>query len=138
MKRFHLSLAVKDIEASGRYYQSLFGRAPDIQRDDYRQWLLDEPPLNISLNANRLERGISHIGIQAESAAEFDSMKNSIEESKLSALAEDDAHCCYAHSDKRWLRDPDGVQWELFVTHEREELPLDQCCGETQSERCCA
>lgn len=138
MKRFHVSLAVDDIEVSGSYYQSLFGRAPDIERDDYRQWLLDEPPLNISLNANRVERGVSHVGIQVDSEAEFAALKDSIEEKKLPSMAEDDAHCCYAHSDKRWLRDPDGVHWELFVTHKREEVPLDRCCGVEQSERGCA
>ena len=25
--------------------------------------------------------------------------------------------CCYARSDKAWVRDPGGVAWEAFFTH---------------------
>ena len=28
-----------------------------------------------------------------------------------------DAKCCYAISSKTWVRDPDDVAWETFVTH---------------------
>ena len=24
--------------------------------------------------------------------------------------------CCYAHSEKSWIDDPQGVQWETFLT----------------------
>ena len=27
-----------------------------------------------------------------------------------------DASCCYANSDKSWVKDPSGVSWETFFT----------------------
>lgn len=45
--------------------------------------------------------------------------------SALSALASDlrrhvpeegATTCCYSRSEKSWIRDPEGVQWETFLT----------------------
>lgn len=33
------------------------------------------------------------------------------------AFAEKGTTCCYAHSDKYWAEDPQGVRWETFHTH---------------------
>ncbi|MGH8737730.1 MAG: hypothetical protein ACREU5_12015 [Burkholderiales bacterium] len=35
---------------------------------------------------------------------------------ELPALAQTDAACCYAKSDKHWTLDPQGVAWESFHT----------------------
>ena len=52
------------------------------------------------------------------------------------------AECCYAKSDKTWVRDPDKVAWETFVTHGQiTHYGDDQVPGEeesvTGSSRCC-
>lgn len=52
------------------------------------------------------------------------------------------AECCYAKSSKTWVRDPDSVSWETFVTHGeithygRNVAPEDEIAG--QRTRCCA
>ena len=32
----------------------------------------------------------------------------------LSVREEMDTNCCYANQDKFWVRDPDGVEWEIY------------------------
>ena len=71
VKRVHVSIAVTDIEASVRFYTSLFGAAPSVRKDDYAKWLLDEPSVNFSLNAGCGEAGVSHLGIQVDSEDEL-------------------------------------------------------------------
>jgi hypothetical protein len=62
------------------------------------------------------------------------------------ALAEQGTTCCYAHSDKYWAEDPQGVRWETFHTHgeattysapvaQSESTKSDACCGPQSS--CC-
>jgi hypothetical protein len=31
-------------------------------------------------------------------------------------IEEGETTCCYAHSEKSWIDDPQGVQWETFLT----------------------
>ena len=60
-----------------------------------------------------------------------------------STLEQADAECCYAQSSKTWVRDPDHVAWETFVTHNdithfgADRVPDQSDAGGKQS-RCCA
>lgn len=139
MKRLHLSIAVADLERSGEFYDRLLGRAPDVTRPDYRQWRLDDPPLNLSLNADRSATGVDHVGLQFEDAAALEGLQQRLHAAGLSGIEERDTHCCYARSDKEWLTDPDGIAWELFSTHARDDdaAPADTCCHD-ESVACCA
>ena len=54
-----------------------------------------------------------------------------------------DAECCYARSTKTWVRDPDAVAWETFVTHNEithfgQDLGPDEAKESTAGSRCCA
>ena len=31
--------------------------------------------------------------------------------------------CCYAHQDKVWAHDPDGLPWEYYTLLEHVEIP---------------
>ena len=140
MRRVHLSIVVENLHASSRYYRRLFGRGPDVERSDYQQWLLDEPPLNLSINQRAGARGIDHVGLQLDTLAELDAFREAGDAAGLGAFDQHDTTCCYARSDKRWLEDPDGVNWEVFVTHERlgETAADPACCATGSEERCCA
>ena len=140
MRRVHLSIVVDNLAASSRYYRRLFGRPPDLERADYQQWLLDEPPLNLSINERPGKRGVDHVGLQFDSLPELDAFREAGDAAGLGAFDEHDTECCYARSDKRWLTDPDGVSWEIFVTHERlgEAVNDPACCTKSAPDRCCA
>src|SRR5438132_1655346 len=39
-----------------------------------------------------------------------------VEAAGLAVSGRGEAHCCYAHSDKAWVADPQGLSWETFFT----------------------
>lgn len=42
MKRFHVHVAVADLEANIAFYSPMFGTAPSVVQADYAKWMLDE------------------------------------------------------------------------------------------------
>ena len=117
MKRFHVNVSVADLAESMRFYSTLFGSEPAVSKEDYAKWMLDDPRINFSISTGNLTKGINHIGIQAETVAELESIQGRLAEAGERTFDQPHAECCYAKSSKTWLRDPDDVAWETFVTH---------------------
>lgn len=117
MTRFHVNLAVDDIERSVAFYSSLFDAEPVVQKDDYAKWLLDDPQLNFSIAKGGHAPGIRHLGLQADSREEMARIRERVERSRGKIYQEGETTCCYAASDKTWVTDDQGVQWETFYTH---------------------
>ena len=143
MKRFHLNLAVTDLDRSIGFYRSLFGVEPTVRKDDYAKWLLDEPTLNFSLTRTSGGGGIDHVGIQFDVLDELGAIRDRLHDADAATVEQDGAECCYARSDKSWVRDPDGVVWEAFVTHgQRESFGADHAPGDFErpapARNCCA
>jgi catechol 2,3-dioxygenase-like lactoylglutathione lyase family enzyme len=42
MKRLHIHVSVKDLAASIRFYQTLFGAEPAVTKTDRAKWMLEE------------------------------------------------------------------------------------------------
>lgn len=43
MKRFHVHVHVADLDASIRFYSTLFGEQPTVIKSDYAKWMLEDP-----------------------------------------------------------------------------------------------
>ena len=112
MKRLHVSLGVEDLEASIRFYSTLFGAEPTLRREGYAKWMLEDPRVNFVLDQKGAGRGVDHLGIQVEDETEL--LKNAGQGVDLL----ENNKCCYARQDKFWISDPQGVPWETFKTHE--------------------
>ncbi len=84
--------------------------------------MLEDPRVNFAISTRAQGRGINHFGIQAESAEELAEIHQRVLQVGLISRAEPAANCCYAHSDKHWLQDPQGVVWEAF--HTLAEVPV--------------
>lgn len=41
MKRFHIHIAVDNLQENIRFYSALFGIAPSVSKQDYAKWMLD-------------------------------------------------------------------------------------------------
>ena len=117
MIRFHVNVAVADLEQSVQFYRTLFGADPVVQKDDYAKWMLEDPRINFSVSGSAHTRGINHVGLQAESMDELGEIRQRLRKAGKSTFEQPDAECCYARSSKTWVRDPDAVAWEAFVTH---------------------
>lgn len=114
MKRFHVHVNVDALDASIRFYSTLFGVQPTVIKPDYAKWMLDDPRVNFAISQRGRAAGVDHLGLQAEDAAELDAIGRRLHAADAIALAEKATTCCYARSDKFWAEDPQGVRWESF------------------------
>ncbi|MDJ0609729.1 MAG: ArsI/CadI family heavy metal resistance metalloenzyme [Kiloniellales bacterium] len=117
MKRLHVSLGVKDLEASIKFYQTLFGAEPTVRRPGYAKWMLDDPRVNFVLDEKCGTQGVDHMGIQVDEAAELEEVTARLKQAGEDILELEKTQCCFAVSDKSWVTDPQGVDWETFKTH---------------------
>lgn len=132
MKRMHVMLKVNDLNESVEFYSTLFGKAPTKRKEDYAKWMLDDPRVNFSIAERKGEKGIEHLGIEAETEEELQEIRSNIEQTHGLARNEGETTCCYANSDKTWISDPQGVEWEAFRTFgESEKYGAEEevaCC----------
>ena len=117
MKRFHVHIAVDDLDASIKFYSRLFGQSPSKQQPDYAKWMLDDPRVNFAISARGHAVGVNHFGMQVDSMEELNSLKDLAGAASEETLIEQSgATCCYANSEKHWTMDPQGIAWEHFYT----------------------
>jgi len=143
MKRLHVHVGVDDLDRSIGFYSTLFAAAPDVVKDDYAKWMLDDPRVNFAISSGRHARhGIEHLGIQAETADELADVYSRLAVAGQPVLEEGATTCCYAKSEKSWVTDPDGVIWETFHTTGEAtfygESPALDAIAESQPAKCCA
>ncbi|MEQ9563904.1 MAG: ArsI/CadI family heavy metal resistance metalloenzyme [Woeseiaceae bacterium] len=119
MKRFHVNLAVSDLDRSRQFYSRLFDQEPSVLKDDYAKWMLEDPRLNFSITRSAGKRGVQHLGFQFDTGDELTAIADRLQQSGESTVDQPQTECCYARSSKTWTRDPDDVAWETFVTHEQ-------------------
>jgi lactoylglutathione lyase len=122
MKRFHMHVAVKDLEASIRFYATLFGTDPTVRKPDYAKWMLDDPRVNFAISTRAGQAGLDHVGIQAENEAELEDVRARLARADQAYVAQKDVACCYARSNKYWVEDPEGIAWEAW--HTLEDVPV--------------
>jgi catechol 2,3-dioxygenase-like lactoylglutathione lyase family enzyme len=116
MKRLHVGLAVKDLDQSVQFYSTLFASEPTVLKEDYAKWMLDDPRVNFSISTRSEDYGLDHLGIQVDSREELGEIAGRLESAGRGVYDKGEAHCCYAHSHKAWVRDPEGLAWESFFT----------------------
>jgi catechol 2,3-dioxygenase-like lactoylglutathione lyase family enzyme len=143
----HISLNVRNVKNSVKFYEKLFGIEPLKVRAGYAKFDIQNPPLNLALNefAYNEKGALSHLGIQVSSTEDVLKTKARWEEIGLLTRDEMQTSCCYALQDKTWVRDPDGNEWEVFVVLE-DNLPESEACEcgtklleeETAAAGCCA
>jgi catechol 2,3-dioxygenase-like lactoylglutathione lyase family enzyme len=116
MKRLHVHISVADLDESVRFYSTLFATQPTVQKDDYAKWMLDDPRVNFAISKRDKVTGIRHLGIQVETTNELAEVYARLDHAHRPVLNEGTTTCCYARSEKSWIEDPQGVQWETFLT----------------------
>lgn len=144
MSRFHIHIAVDELEPSVAFYSAVFGTGPTVHKPDYAKWELDTPRLHFAVSARGQQPGVDHIGLQAEDDAELQSIRQRLEQAGVAGQAQQATTCCYAQSDKYWVQDPSGIAWETFHTlasapvfSERAQSQDSSTCCSPQSSGCC-
>jgi catechol 2,3-dioxygenase-like lactoylglutathione lyase family enzyme len=116
MKRLHVHLSVTDLATSVRFYSELFGADPAVRKTDYAKWMLEDPRVNFAISQRDGKLGVQHLGIQVEDRAELAEVYERLRRAEGPVIEEGETTCCYAYGEKRWIDDPQGVQWETFLT----------------------
>lgn len=136
MKRFHVHVNVEELDRSIRFYTTLFGAEPTMMKPDYAKWMLDDPRIHFAISRRGRPAGVDHLGLQVDDTAELSIIGERLQAADAVALAEKATTCCYAHSDKYWAEDPQGVRWESFHTH-GEATTYGAGVSETGGAPCC-
>jgi predicted 3-demethylubiquinone-9 3-methyltransferase (glyoxalase superfamily) len=118
MKRFHMHVRVKDLYESIVFYNALFGAKPTVVKPDYAKWMLDDPRINYAISTSEKDSvGFEHVGLQVENQEELHEVYANMKKAKGTVREEGNTVCCYAESEKSWIADPQGIEWEVFLTH---------------------
>lgn len=138
MKRFHIHIAVDNLENNIRFYSALFGSEPSVSKPDYAKWMLDDPFINFALSERGSKPGLDHVGIQVDSDEALAEVNQRLTQAGLPAAEQQNAQCCYAASNKYWTVDPQGIAWEAF--HTLTTIPVfgQDTAIPTKTENCCA
>ena len=116
MRRIHIGLNVKDLDASVGFYSALFGAEPNVVKGDYAKWMLEDPRVNFSITSRcNIGHGV-HFGIQVDSQQELEETAGRLRQAGRRVVDEKAAVCCYHRSEKAWAADPQNLLWEAFLT----------------------
>jgi len=116
MKRLHVHVSVNDLDKSVRFYRELFAAEPTVVKPDYAKWMLEDPRVNFAISQRGGVTGVRHLGIQVDDRGELDEVYGRLQRADGPVLAEGATTCCYAKSEKSWIEDPQGIEWETFLT----------------------
>jgi catechol 2,3-dioxygenase-like lactoylglutathione lyase family enzyme len=112
---FHVSLNVKSIPEAVERYRKILGAEPAKVRADYAKFELADPPVVLSLNLGGPPGTVGHLGIRrGDSTAVAAELKRAASDA-LEPYSQEGVTCCYAKADKFWVRDADGMAWEMYA-----------------------
>src|SRR5262245_3093237 len=114
--KVHLHLRVSDLAKSREFYRAFLGDAPVKEKPGYVKFLPEWAPVNlaISLGQAGAEGVVNHVGVQVDSPGAVTTHLNRAKAAGLPVREEMGVNCCHANQDKFWVRDPDGVEWEVY------------------------
>jgi catechol 2,3-dioxygenase-like lactoylglutathione lyase family enzyme len=112
---FHVAIYVKDLDAAIASYRKLLGQEPAKVRHDYAKFEIADPPVILSLNTGGEAGTVSHLGIRYPGTGDVASEMVRVKQEDVELLEQRGTTCCYAKADKFWVRDADGMPWEMYT-----------------------
>jgi catechol 2,3-dioxygenase-like lactoylglutathione lyase family enzyme len=115
--KVHVHLHVSDLAKSREFYRAFFGGAPVKDEPGYVKFLPELAPVNLALSEGGPAAGdgaVDHLGIQVGSPADVLGHLARVKAAGLPVREEMGVDCCHANQDKFWVRDPDGLEWEIY------------------------
>jgi len=112
---FHVALYVQDLDAAIARYAKVLGQEPVKVRPGYAKFEIADPPVILSLNLGGEPGKVSHLGIRYPGTGDVASELARTKREGIELLEQKGTTCCYAKADKFWVRDKDGVPWEMYT-----------------------
>ena len=125
---FHVAVYVRSIPEAVEQYRKLLGVEPAKVKHDYAKFELADPPVIFSLNVGGESGTLSHLGIRYGSTGEVASEMVRVKQNEVPLFQQEGTTCCYAKADKFWVKDADGIPWEMYTL-------LEDVEAETASDR---
>ena len=124
--KVHLHLHASDLARSRTFYENFLGGDPVKVKPGYVKFLPEWAPVNLALSTGGpIGPGtIDHVGVQVESVETVMSQLARVKAAELPVTEEMGVDCCHANQDKFWVKDPDGVEWEVY--HLNYDLESDE------------
>jgi len=122
MKRMHIHVGVGNLDQSIDFYNALFGAQPVKTKADYAKWMLDDPCINFAISTRVGTTGVDHLGLQVSEDSELAELRERFKNADMAVYDEGETVCCYARSDKSWVKDPSGVAWEAYQSMQDVQL----------------
>ncbi|MGZ5143734.1 MAG: VOC family protein, partial [Burkholderiales bacterium] len=91
MKRFHVHVAVDDLETNIRFYSNVFGTEPTVRKRDYAKWMMEDPRVNFAISQRGLKAGVDHLGFQVDTDEELSALRKQVAAAEIAALDQPDA-----------------------------------------------
>ena len=114
--KVHVHMHVSDLAKSREFYRAFFGTVPVKEKPGYVKFLPEWAPVNLALSTGGPAGAgtIDHVGVQVDSVATVMSELARVKAAGLPVTEEMGVNCCHANQDKFWVKDPDGVEWEVY------------------------
>jgi lactoylglutathione lyase len=114
--KVHLHMHVSDLAKSREFYEKFLGAGPVKVKANYAKFLPDWAPVNLALSGGGSagEGTVNHVGVQVEAVDTVIAHLARVKAAGLPVREEMGVNCCHANQDKFWVRDPDGVEWEVY------------------------
>jgi lactoylglutathione lyase len=114
--KVHLHMHVSDLAKSRAFYEKFLGGDPVKVKPGYVKFLPDWAPVNLALSGGgaAAEGTVNHVGIQVDAVPTVMAHLARVKAAGLPVREEMGVNCCHANQDKFWVRDPDGVEWEVY------------------------
>ena len=114
--KVHLHMHVSDLARSREFYEKFLGGDPVKVKQGYVKFLPEWAPVNLALSGGgHIGAGtIDHVGVQVESVEAVMAQLARVKGAGLTVTEEMGVNCCHANQDKFWVKDPDGVEWEVY------------------------
>jgi len=114
--KVHLHMHVSDLSKSREFYEKFLGGDPVKVKQGYVKFLAPWAPVNLALSTGGPSGAgtIDHVGVQVDSVETVMAELTRIKDAGLAVVEEMGVNCCHANQDKFWVKDPDGVEWEVY------------------------
>ena len=138
MKKLHVSMRVEEFDSAVEFYSTLFGLDPVVERENYAKWDVDDPAVNFVIEGDRGKAGFDHIGVQVETQEELAEVADRMRQTGQPFLDIEKTTCCFANSDKAWVKGRAADRWEAFLTHSHDSEEYGQDRSHLLDDDCCA
>jgi catechol 2,3-dioxygenase-like lactoylglutathione lyase family enzyme len=112
---FHVSMYVKDLGAALARYRKILGIEPAKVRPGYAKFEIADPPVIFSLVVGGEPGKISHLGIRYPGTGDVATEMARTKREGIDLVQQEGVTCCYAKADKFWVKDEDGMPWEMYA-----------------------